>query len=33
LTGLLKNLNYAPSDSDDYRRLVGEIKQFREAAS
>jgi V/A-type H+-transporting ATPase subunit A len=33
LTGLLKNLNYAPSDSDDYRRLVGEIEQLREDVS
>lgn len=27
LTGLVKNLNYAPSNSHDYRRLIGEIEQ------
>ncbi len=33
LTGLVKNLNYAPSDSDDYRRLLGEIEQLEGSVS
>jgi V/A-type H+-transporting ATPase subunit A len=33
LTGLVKNLNYAPSESDDYRRLIGEIEQLERGLS
>jgi V/A-type H+-transporting ATPase subunit A len=33
LTGLVKNLNYAVTDSDDYRRLVGEIEQLEQGVS
>ena len=28
LTGLYKNLNYAASDTDDYRKLVGQIEEL-----
>ena len=28
LTGLLKNLNYAPTGSEDYNRLQAEIEQL-----
>jgi len=33
LTGLAKNLNYARSDSDDYRRLIGEVEQLERSVS
>ncbi len=31
LTGLFKNLNYAVSDSDDYRRFLGQIEELERA--
>ncbi len=33
LTGLVKNLNYATTDSDDYKRLIGEIDQLEQSVS
>ncbi|GAG53297.1 unnamed protein product, partial [marine sediment metagenome] len=32
LTGLFKNLNYAPPDSEDYHRLLGQISALEETA-
>ncbi len=31
LTGLFKNLNYSPSDSDDYRRYIKQIEKLERA--
>ena len=33
LTGLVKNMNYAVTDSEDYRRLSGEIEQLEQSVS
>ena len=31
LTGLFKNLNYSPADSDDYRRFLAQINELERA--